>query len=305
MHIQHVIADYQTRRISRSVWLIQKCLKADHSLFVIGPKGKVMIQKELGHMRRHTGRLYEPMWNPDCTILHSLSREHIKTINRETICLQQQATLSPAYGVRTVAMSRWCANKIGADDVLRPCGFSNPDRRMKAITIGLVTECAEDADAEEGMMIKAIARALPHVRFHLPYGTEAFRAMTGPDIGARAIYRYSTEDISGACHITLHTNRHDPTGDLVANAILSNSVPVVCAGGAQKEFVPDESLIYTTYHQAVRICCRLVNEAGRLDAAKEQCGAHYREHFNMPVFRRNLIRQLSKVVANTGTHAWT
>ena len=307
MHIQHVIAFPETRRVARSVWLLKEVIKADiHSLFVVTDhKGKCWLQEEIKHMRQFRGKNYVPTDKPDCSILHSLSREHIRDLDDATLCIQQEGDLSPAWGVRTIAYSRFCADKIGADDFVYTCGYSNPDRENREPVIGIIVNDPVHASGEEGLIVQTLAKLLPRVRFVAPFGTEDFRAMAGPDTGARTLYNHTTEALSGICDICIFTHHDDPMGDLVANAILSKSVPIVCSNGAQKEYVPSHELVYSTYHQAIKICCRLVREQGLLDRMKRQCADFYGAKLSLPQFRSNIGRQLSKVVANAGAHTWT
>ena len=299
MRIQHVITDSCSRSVARTVWLMRKCINVEHDLCVISDKKDVSLETELDGFKHYVGKSYVPTNSPSCSILHSLSREHIRDLNKETICVQEEAQLSPAFGIHTIALSQSCANKIRVDDVVNTCGFSNEYEKRDRIVIGLITECVSDADEEEANMFLALAESLPDVRFILPHGTLSFMAALSK-IEQKITFMPCTEESAGACDIAIFTQKYDPVGDLVAGAILSRSVPVVCVNGAQKEYVPTEGLVYTTYHQAVKICWRLVTEQGRLDMMQKLCKDFHTRSRSMVIFRRNLVRQLSKVVTIAG-----
>ena len=306
MHIQHVVTHPESRVVARSVWLISTTIKADvHSLFLISDHNdRVWLQDELKPLKLYRGQVYTPAGQPDCTILHSLRREHIRDIDDSTLCIQQTGELSPSLGVRTIAFSRKCANIIRADDYFNVCGVTNDKKPNDNLVIGLIIDNGEEAGYEEGLMIQGIAKALPHTRFLLPYGDDSFRAMVGPDTGYRASYRHRTEGASGMCDISIFTSHENWCGDLVANALLSGSVPVVSSRNCHHEYVPTRDLVYTTYHQAMKISCRLARERGLLDEAKSYCKKFYDANLTMPVFRSKMGRQLSKVVATAGANTW-
>jgi len=297
MHIQHVIDQPDNRKIVR---YIINCLDALHdhtnSVFIVSTDKDIKLHSRFKHGLHFVQPYYQTQLDPDCIIFHSVWSNSVYHVVGASMAIQQECNYLPSFDIISFAATHGIKKVIGCNGYLFPMGNRLDGDRGEWPVVGFIYDGV--VKAEDGSMLAGIGELVPDCKFISPKGNDEYRSSLF-SIGNRVEFVENIIDHIGRCHITIFKtdqDRHDYCPDTLLMAIASDCVPVVSSLGTYKEFLPDNSTVFNTAHQAVQICWKLITQKFLFEDTLIIFQWNYDHNFSPDIFRRNLLRRIKQVV---------